>query len=175
MKHISSTAGRKRMQSIDSINFAYAEKQTPVRNHVAEERERRRAAAHMTGKEKQAGAGGTRSPRGPSRAKALTLSPRGFSGASASTLCWHCQNAVPDADGERGCSWSREGKPVAGWEAEIRPLNLSKEQIISYCVRSCPEFFPDKEVRVKDCAPTELAALFERLRQAKAALQSAKV
>ena len=32
------------------------------------------------------------------------------------TLCWGCGNAVPDAEGERGCPWSREGKPVeAGW------------------------------------------------------------
>lgn len=30
------------------------------------------------------------------------------------TLCWGCGNAVPDAEGERGCSWSREGRPVEG-------------------------------------------------------------
>ncbi len=41
MKHISSGARRRRMQTIDNINFAYAEKQHARRNHVKEEHARR--------------------------------------------------------------------------------------------------------------------------------------
>lgn len=51
------------------------------------------------------------------------------------TLCWTCINAVPDAAGKRGCSWSRENKPVRGWQAQPTAG--------SYVVRSCPAYQPD--------------------------------
>ena len=65
------------------------------------------------------------------------------------TICWACGNAVPDAEGERGCPWSREGKPVEGWVAErrdirIQPKRLGEERraVESYQVITCPEFVP---------------------------------
>ena len=48
------------------------------------------------------------------------------------TICWKCANAVPDPVNNIGCSWSREFKPVEGWEA-IQKKN-------SYNVWKCPEF-----------------------------------
>lgn len=47
------------------------------------------------------------------------------------TLCWTCQNAVPAFNG-KGCKWSREFKPVAGWTAEKRGE--------SYFVKACPKY-----------------------------------
>lgn len=65
------------------------------------------------------------------------------------TICWACANAVPDAEGERGCPWSREGKPVEGWTAERRDILVQdtspggeKKRIESYQVITCPEFVP---------------------------------
>ena len=37
--------------------------------------------------------------------------------AEGGTLCWRCANAVPNADGSRGCPWSIDLKPVEGWDA----------------------------------------------------------
>lgn len=62
------------------------------------------------------------------------------------TLCWRCVNAVPD--GERGCSWSREFKPVDGWDAEptlVRAKYGAFDHhktgfIESFQVKACPEF-----------------------------------
>ena len=59
------------------------------------------------------------------------------------TLCWACANAVPNREGTRGCSWSRRFEPVEGWRAtETRLYDGSRreETIVSYHVRSCPEF-----------------------------------
>ena len=65
------------------------------------------------------------------------------------TICWACANAVPDEEGTRGCSWSREGKPVEGWVAERRDILIQatspggeKKRIESYQVITCPEFVP---------------------------------
>lgn len=65
------------------------------------------------------------------------------------TICWACGNAVPDAEGERGCPWSREGKPVEGWVAERRDILVQatrpgggKKPVESYQVITCPEFMP---------------------------------
>ena len=62
------------------------------------------------------------------------------------TICWKCRNAVPE--GEYGCSWSRELKPVPGWTAvshniKVYPAwgrELGQE---SFKVVDCPEFIPD--------------------------------
>ena len=58
------------------------------------------------------------------------------------TLCWQCANAVPDKSGKRGCAWSRSFKPVKGWDADETRLYANDEtrSIVSYHVRSCPEF-----------------------------------
>lgn len=65
------------------------------------------------------------------------------------TLCWGCGNAVPDEDGERGCSWSREGTPVEGWVAERRDIRIQPKRpgeerrgVESYQVITCPAFVP---------------------------------
>ena len=65
------------------------------------------------------------------------------------TICWACGNAVPDADGERGCSWSREGNPVEAWVAERRDIRIQprrpgeeRRAVESYQVITCPEFVP---------------------------------
>lgn len=57
------------------------------------------------------------------------------------SLCWECKNAVPDAYGQRGCSWSRHRLPVDGWEAKETSLKIMQEvRIKSYVVRKCPKF-----------------------------------
>lgn len=61
------------------------------------------------------------------------------------TLCWKCANAVPNREGTRGCSWSKEFKPVEGWDAEKTVLftgywNSKRFGTDSYIVKSCPEF-----------------------------------
>lgn len=56
-------------------------------------------------------------------------------------LCWRCANAVPDETGMRGCSWSREFRPVPGWTAErviIKPLQ--RRSITTYAISACPQF-----------------------------------
>lgn len=67
--------------------------------------------------------------------------------------CVHCANAVPNEF--HGCPWSRELKPVEGWDAEDTVFytqwtsnhrTLSR-MIPSYKVRSCPMFVPDEERR----------------------------
>ena len=58
------------------------------------------------------------------------------------TLCWTCQNAVPIPEG-KGCNWSRNLKPVEGWEAKKTIKRPSEGRMESYCVRSCPEYIPD--------------------------------
>ena len=55
------------------------------------------------------------------------------------TLCWSCQNAVPDDEGH-GCNWSNRLQPVKGWEAK---KTYNKEYHYSYQVISCPEYIPD--------------------------------
>ena len=52
--------------------------------------------------------------------------------------CWDCVNACG------GCAWSREGKPVPGWEAEQTSiLCCTGRQAVrteSYKINFCPEF-----------------------------------
>lgn len=54
-----------------------------------------------------------------------------------SSLCWDCANALC------GCDWSRDFKPVEGWEAKFSPA--TKNKVESYHVISCPQFEKDKE------------------------------
>ena len=64
------------------------------------------------------------------------------------TICWKCQNAVPDKHG-RGCNWSRNLEPVDGWKAletsVIRYDGGVRREIMSALVVECPEFIPDGE------------------------------
>ena len=61
---------------------------------------------------------------------------------AAPTICWDCRNAVPGED--RGCSWSKKGKPVPGWDAQRRDVmsydRHGSTYVESYVVRACPEF-----------------------------------
>lgn len=69
----------------------------------------------------------------------------------AISICWFCENAVPNRDGTRGCSWSKAFKPVEGWDAEKTVLftgywNSKRFGTDSYIVKSCPEFIGDSVV-----------------------------
>lgn len=72
------------------------------------------------------------------------------------TLCWRCANEVPDREGERGCTWSRSGVPVAGWEAVRRDLRLGRlsdgVKLESYRVQKCPCFAPDEQSKAEKLA-----------------------
>ena len=65
------------------------------------------------------------------------------------TLCWYCANAVPNNKTGKGCSWSREFKPVEGWDAEetlviSRPdREVGECAIQSFIVKGCPCFDRD--------------------------------
>lgn len=52
--------------------------------------------------------------------------------------CWDCVNACG------GCTWSRDGKPVPGWEAEqtsiLRYAGSQARRTESYKINFCPEF-----------------------------------
>ena len=52
--------------------------------------------------------------------------------------CWDCVNAYG------GCAWSREGKPVPGWEAEQTSIlcyaGRQARRTESYKINFCPEF-----------------------------------
>ena len=66
------------------------------------------------------------------------------------SICWKCKNAVPDE--KHGCSWSREFKPVEGWDAEpsvIRNASHRKDvgpvDVDTYLVKACPKFVKDDQ------------------------------
>jgi hypothetical protein len=58
------------------------------------------------------------------------------------SLCWCCENAVPDKDGKRGCEWSRYKQPVEGWEvSQVARVQDAKGRLVpSYTVARCPKF-----------------------------------
>ena len=67
----------------------------------------------------------------------------------SNTLCWDCKHAVPDRDGEKGCSWSRRFIPVDGWVATPTTQILAyrgdthhryKQTDSSFIVHECPKF-----------------------------------
>jgi hypothetical protein len=65
-------------------------------------------------------------------------------GNDAHTLCWDCAKCIG------GCSWSKEFKPVDGWDAvptivKIAPGGHNRKPRItnSFKVLSCPEFERD--------------------------------
>lgn len=65
------------------------------------------------------------------------------------TICWNCDNAVPNAKGTNGCEWSLTLEPVPGWEAIPNKI-ISRYQgldgkqhtrlLKSYTVIFCPRF-----------------------------------
>lgn len=61
------------------------------------------------------------------------------------SLCWYCENAVPNPRTHKGCSWSRDFKPVDGWEAisVTIPTYGKIHDCESFCVISCPEFLQE--------------------------------
>lgn len=75
-------------------------------------------------------------------------------------LCCFCANAVPSADGKRGCSWSRELAPVEGWTAEVTnvPTYYKKTNHAGYHIIDCPEFVADSEVKLDPNMMTDEAA-----------------
>ena len=94
------------------------------------------------------------------------------------TLCWFCQNAVPDNDGH-GCEWSRHGNPVDGWDVmpgRIRAKDSrgGSTETKSYHVRECPEFvedpIPSESDQKKDEPKKEAAPKKETLKEKKSRL-----
>jgi len=51
---------------------------------------------------------------------------------SSKQPCWYCKKAV------YGCDWSREFKPIEGWEATYVPAKGDKTD--SYDIHFCPEY-----------------------------------
>lgn len=52
-------------------------------------------------------------------------------------LCWSCGKACG------GCSWSKSGKPVEGWEAEESLIRNANQSTVSYKIMKCPEYVSD--------------------------------
>lgn len=68
-----------------------------------------------------------------------------YQSQESNTLCWKCRNAVPTLT--FGCSWSLEGIPVEGWDADVRRAQESGHHIRdSFEVHSCPQFLPNCSV-----------------------------
>ena len=65
------------------------------------------------------------------------------------TICWGCQNAIGR------CNWSRELKPVDGWDVIPRTIKASKNGMTdileSYIVLECPEFIADGRSERNEC------------------------
>lgn len=60
------------------------------------------------------------------------------------TLCFSCQNAVPNKEKCLGCPWSESFEPVEGWNAMPTTLSESDGIIDSYLVLECPMYIPDE-------------------------------
>ena len=65
------------------------------------------------------------------------------------TICFNCENAVPNPTTGKGCNWSRHFKPVDGWTADKTVIiNREKSEgktytTDSYAVYECPLFVSD--------------------------------
>ena len=74
------------------------------------------------------------------------------------TLCWDCKKAATG-----GCSWSKEFRPVEGWEAKATTKQQFRgEPMRSYLVTACSEFERDawnaglKRLEEKKPVPAEI-------------------
>lgn len=63
--------------------------------------------------------------------------PKNSPGIYVQTKCWHCAKAYGF------CRWSRELKPVEGWEAKGTRINNADGGCDSYFVKDCPEYMQD--------------------------------
>lgn len=61
------------------------------------------------------------------------------------TMCWECNNAVPNRERTVGCEWSVRKKPVPNWVAEKSTIYPN-----GYCVLRCPKFTPYIRVKAGD-------------------------
>jgi hypothetical protein len=55
-------------------------------------------------------------------------------GILSNTLCWKCKRAT-----DSSCSWSKEFKPVEGWEA-VQTTIKGQSYRNTYRVKKCPKF-----------------------------------
>ena len=88
--------------------------------------------------------------------------------------CWHCAKYID------GCSWSREGKPVDGWDA-VRTyahqqvcLNGEKMNIklpFSYMIKHCPEY----ELEKTRCYPGTMVPLGIEIDSYKAVMEGKRI
>lgn len=71
---------------------------------------------------------------------------------SKSSLCWDCANAC------RKCPWSRDFKPVSGWEATPTKVYQAEGKYEdSFFVHSCPMFKEDNRQSLEYINPDYLA------------------
>lgn len=69
---------------------------------------------------------------------------KSLSTANDSTICWLCENFCGD------CSLTKSYTPVKGWTALKTRLKDSDNRIVeSYCVKKCPKFKPDENIKAR--------------------------
>lgn len=76
------------------------------------------------------------------KCKEINFSRQHQSHQPTESLCWCCENAVPDKEGLKGCEWSMYKQPVKGWRVvEAAEYHMADGRICkSYKVSSCPKF-----------------------------------
>ena len=63
--------------------------------------------------------------------------PRNAPGIYVATLCWKCARA------SGFCRWSKELKPMTGWEASGTQISNHNSECESFFVENCPAFMQD--------------------------------
>ena len=84
----------------------------------------------------------------------MRYNPKWVNGIPQGTLCNYCNNSVPFPLTGRGCSWSRDLQPVAGWTAisVIRYAAYKHQPFESFCVTKCPRFDEERYRYHDHCA-----------------------
>ena len=77
-------------------------------------------------------------------------------GKRKETICWECSNATGF------CSWSREHKPVKGWEAIPTEYSEGRKTVQSFIVQKCPLFSCDKPRYMTHKQIAEIIGVCER-------------
>lgn len=76
---------------------------------------------------------------------------------SRETICWDCAKACGM------CAWSREFKPIDGWEVTpTRVYQTRNKKIDSFVVHSCPEFEKSKMYCRAEIKLSEIAQILCR-------------
>lgn len=62
--------------------------------------------------------------------------------------CWDCRKSCG------GCDWSREFKPIKGWEATETLIKYDNTYTKSYKIKKCPEF--ERDIIIKKEPETDI-------------------